>query len=1229
MNKSVTLKAIMTLTVLMVLLFSKMYGQKNSSVIKMHLAAEREKNKWLESDINDFVITDEYTDATTGLTYDYIQQRHNHIAVFNAISVFVIKEGAVLYFKPGLIDHIANKVNADKPAITPEAAVKFALNLLGKAELYTIKLLSHDMEKNIFVYEAPAISNTPVKVQLVYRLTERGVLLAWDVSVEMKAEPHWWNVRVDAVTGAIIDKNDFTVECKFDNTHEHDDVYLQGSGAYAMPVVVPDYRVFAFPLEAQSFGSRTLLSDPADATASPYGWHDEDGITGGEYTITRGNNVHAYEDANNDNLPGYSPDGGSSLHFDFPFTSNATPVTNQDASLTNLFYDNNLIHDYLYQLGFTEAAGNFQQNNYGRGGLGGDNVKAEGLDGSGTNNANFNTPPDGSPGRMQMYLFTGNNSTCTSLNISSSGFTGSMTTGTADFTGIGSVNDTLILVNDGVSPVTDACTAITNNIAGKIALIDRGTCNFRSKALAAQNAGAVGVIIANNVIGAPMTMTGSPALSIPCVSVSLADGNTLKTALTGGVVMATITTCTANQIDGSFDNGIVAHEYGHGLSNRLTGGPSQASCLINGEQGGEGWSDWLALMMTIEPGDQGSDARGIGTYAKGQPVTGPGIRRYPYSTNMSVNPQTYGHLALSSQVHNVGEIWCDAIWDMSWLLIDQYGFNNNPANTTAGNNIAMRLVLEGMKLQPCGPGFLDARDAILLADQMLYNNAHRCLIWQAFARRGMGFQANQGSANVAGDETENFSLPSYCMPATQPPVAAFTANQTTIACGGTVQFTDQSVQAFDWLWDFGDQVTSTFQNPAHTYTSPGTYTVQLTVTNPLGTNTLVKPNYITVTSTFTVTVTTSTDTICNGDTVLLSATASGSNYINYTVNSIPYAPLSGTGTTVALSDDQMSTVKPIGFTFNFSGQNYTNFYICSNGFITFSAGMPASYYSQIIPSTVTPNNFIALAWNDLNPSIAGSVIDYFNTGVALNRKLIVRYNTYHYGGTAYPFIMQAILSEGSNEIEIHTQVISNVSGYDAAGTTTQGVENQGGTTGIAVPGRNSTHFNTTNTAYRFVPYVPYAYSWQPGNLNGPAQSVTPSTTGNYTVTATDGSVCTVSVNSPVITVNNCTINLQLKAFIEGFYNGGNSMVAVVDPVSYPTLCDTITVELHADTSPYGTIYSNTGTIDINGNGSFVFPGDVQGNSYYIVIKHRNAIETWSKVPVTIGFTTNYDCTIPD
>ena len=111
-------------------------------------------------------------------------------------------------------------------------------------------------------------------------------------------------------------------------------------------------------------------------------------------------------------------------------------------------------------------------------------------------------------------------------------------------------------------------------------------------------------------------------------------------------------------VDGSLDNGVVSHEYGHGVSNRLTGGPNNSNCLNNGEQGGEGWSDWFALMYTIEPGDSGGAARGMGTYAIGEPVNGSGIRRYPYSTNMSINPQTYADLALSSEVHDIGEIWC-------------------------------------------------------------------------------------------------------------------------------------------------------------------------------------------------------------------------------------------------------------------------------------------------------------------------------------------------------------------------------------------------------------------------------------------------------------------------------------------------------------------------------------------------------------------------------------------
>ncbi len=1293
-NKLFTIKNIIRILFFIFLFITKSYSQQNNKLINEFLVSEVEKNKWLLTDINDWVLTDQYTDQTTGLTHSYIQQRHNGIIVYNAISNFIIKDGKVLYFKSGFIDHLENKVNAEQAKLNPESAFSSTLTHLGKGKS-SLRSINKNAAKNLFEYESPEISDAPVKIQLVYRQTVKGVLLSWDVSLKIKDESHWWNVRTDALTGEFIDKNDFTVECNFSAVSSDGSLDFTDYGSLLPPPVIPDYNVFVYPLEGPSFGNRTLITDPSSPSASPFGWHDVDGISGAEYTITRGNNVYAYEDANNDNLPGYSPNGGANLHFDFPYTANAVPTTNQDASLSNLFYNNNAIHDYLYPLGFTEAAGNFQQNNYGNGGVGGDYIKAEGFDGSGTSNANFNTQPDGISGRMQMFLWTG---VCSSLNITSSIFNGSLSIGSAAFSSFSNVTANLILVNDGVGTVTDACSAIAN-IAGKIALIDRGSCTFVSKAQVAQAAGAVGVIIVNNAAGGPPGMSGTPTLTIPCVSVTLADGNMLKSALLSGTVVATINTCnTANQIDGSFDNGIVSHEYGHGVSTRLTGGPSQAGCLGNAEQGGEGWSDWLALMMTIEPGDQGSNARGIGTFVLGQPTNGWGIRRYPYSTNMSINPQTYGNLAVNSEVHAIGEIWCDAIWDMSWFLIDQYGFSANPNNASAGNNIAIRLVLEGMKLQPCGPGYLDARDAILTADAVLYNNAHRCKIWEAFARRGMGYNAIQGSANVVGDETENFVLPPYCQPVTQAPVAAFTSDLSSVLCGGDVKFTDQSVQPFEWFWEFGDQTTSTSQNPVHTFTSPGIYAVKLTVTNPLGSNFIV--HNITVNPAFSVNVTATPSSLCQTGAVQLNAIASGTASRTYSLSNIAFAPVAGTGTTVTLKDDTVSGAFPIGFTFNFFGlQNYTNFYISSNGLITFSPGMPATpVYGVAIPSAADPDNFIALAWNDLNPANAGSTISYFTTGTTPNRKLVVKYNTSHYGGTSFPFVVQAILYEGTNVIEIHTTTISNVSSYDPSATTTQGVENLKGSAGVSVPGRNGVIFSATNDAYRFSPVIQYSYKWLPGNLNGPVQTVNPISNTIYTVQVSDGSSClasfntTVTINTPpsvsansnspvcagstinltssggvsyswtgangfisslqnpiktnasaanagaytviVTDANGCTasastnvavntgagvscnsITLNLKLFIQGFYVGGNSLIAVVDPINYPTLCDTIIVELRNGTSPFNLAFSKKGVIDIGGNGQFVFPPAVLNETYYIVIKHRNSIDTWSKLPV--------------
>src|SRR5690606_35083014 len=125
--------------------------------------------------------------------------------------------------------------------------------------------------------------------------------------------------------------------------------------------------------------------------------------------------------------------------------------------------------------------------------------------------------------------------------------------------------------------------------------------------------------------------------------------------------------------DGDFDNMVIIHEYGHGVSLRLTGGPAKVDCLQNYEQMGEGWSDYFAALLTIQPGDVGSDPRGMATYLFGQGPGGNGIREYPYSTDMSINPQTYDYIKTANIPHGVGSVWAQMLWELTWALIDQHG----------------------------------------------------------------------------------------------------------------------------------------------------------------------------------------------------------------------------------------------------------------------------------------------------------------------------------------------------------------------------------------------------------------------------------------------------------------------------------------------------------------------------------------------------------------------------
>lgn len=323
----------------------------------------------------------------------------------------------------------------------------------------------------------------------------------------------------------------------------------------------------------------------------------------------------------------------------------------------------------------------------------------------------------------------------------------------------------------GAGGSNTGCSVATNadELKGKIALIYRSTCDFVVKVKNAQNAGAIGVIMYDSISDENLVRMGGTdnTITIPAVFMNNTDGNALKTLLTSGKTLNV--TLKIHYMDGSLDAGVMSHEYTHGISNRLTGGPANTSCLQNAEQMGEGWSDYYALMVTTDWSTakvtDGTKLRPLGTYVVDETPTQGGIRTYPYTTNIAVDKWIYDSLKTSTdngEVHLIGEIWTTALWEMTWAIIQQDNLINTnffKADNPGGNSVALKLVTEGLKLQPCSPGFIDGRNAILKADTLLYNGKYSCSIWKAFAKRGMGVKASQGSSKNVTDQVSDYSVP--------------------------------------------------------------------------------------------------------------------------------------------------------------------------------------------------------------------------------------------------------------------------------------------------------------------------------------------------------------------------------------------------------------------------------------------------------------------------------------
>jgi extracellular elastinolytic metalloproteinase len=512
-----------------------------------------------ELSIDDSTVSFKSSSAEGSTSYAYLKQSHENIPFANAVANVAMKDNKVVAFGSSFVD--AANIASSSPSIDVAAAI-------AKAE------------------EALDGKHNDIEPTLEYLVKSDGsIALTHVVQVQNDEAFTFQEAFVDAHSGEILSVTDFINDAA--------------------------YTVLPITKETLPEGQETL-TDPQDLEASPFGWHSDGANI--NTTSTAGNNVIAFK-ANQAAVTNQSSPG---LIFDYKYDDTVAPTAGQnvDAARTNAFYVMNTVHDIAYRYGFTEASFNFQSNNFGKGGAQNDRVLMSVQDGSGTNNANFGTPPDGQSGTCRMFIWT----------------------------------------------------------------------------------------------------------------------------------------LTTVRRDGSLENDIPVHEMTHGISNRLTGGGT-ARCLQTLEAGGmgEGWSDAMAEWT------EQKDAT-IRDYVMGQYVTNDpaGIRNFPYSTSSTTNALTYASIAQLNEVHNIGEVWANMLHNVYAALVTEHGFSttaHTDPSGSEGNVVFLNLFITGLKLQPCNPILPTARDAWIQADENLYDGVHVCLLWKAFASRGLGVgAANHVNSNAVPAE---------------------------------------------------------------------------------------------------------------------------------------------------------------------------------------------------------------------------------------------------------------------------------------------------------------------------------------------------------------------------------------------------------------------------------------------------------------------------------------------
>lgn len=602
----------------------------------------------------------DYTNPAGNLSWVELGQEIKGVRVFQGGLLAMVTQGGELArttgrLVPGLDDvDVVKEGDVELPAVAVGAAQAVAAGAesVGVAlDAASLVLKESAPEGNSFIFERGPFDDD-IKVELVYFPLENGVVVpAWEMTLWQDV-PAYYTI-IDADEGSLLWQKNITDEQTQSASYG---VYEGDSPAPISPSnALPGQNIQGVQVP------RTVVTTVHEHPANNLGW-----LTNGA-TTTTGNNVDAGLDIASPN--GIDAGGrpvSATRNFVFDFnphpglagalgSSSVSDTNYRWGAVTNIFFWSNRYHDRLYQLGFTESARNFQQDNFGRnpGGLttnarnGNDRVLAEAQDFSGTNNANFSTGTDGNSGRMQMFLWP--NSTR----------------------------------------------------------------------------------------------------------------------------------------DGDFDNEIVIHELTHGTSNRLHNNASGLGTVYSRGMG-EGWSDFYARSLLSSADENVDGVYAMGAYATHLAAAGYtnnayyGIRRFPYAVKSNVgpngrphNPLTYGDtnpntIALTDgafprgpfgaggragalAVHNIGEIWSMALFEVRARLIKRLGFE-------VGNQRMMQLVTDGMKADPVNPTLIDARDSLLAVAAASYGQDEVLDIWAGFATRGMGYGATKTTTTNANTK-ESFDNP--------------------------------------------------------------------------------------------------------------------------------------------------------------------------------------------------------------------------------------------------------------------------------------------------------------------------------------------------------------------------------------------------------------------------------------------------------------------------------------